>query len=345
MKTLEPKATAMKENYIYCVVMRLPERQREETRRELDTLIDDMLEEAAPPSPVSKADMARVLKTLGDPMALARQYTGGKGYLIGPVWYNHYVRVLRIALCAVGIGIAVFAIVELLRAQFALEQVPAIIGQAIGKVLGGLISAFGCITLIFAAIERVYDASSKRRPVPPAWDPEDLAEAPVRKAIISRGGAIVGIVFSVLFLVLFNAAPHIFGIYTMQDGALHVIPLFNMEMLPRLLLLINISIGCSILRDILTLLEGRYTIRLAVATLALNIAALTLSVLSLTYAGGAIWNPALTAEVQALVPAMNAPMIIGIAKQALVGIMIFAFVIDTVELWYKTLRYRVFPAA
>ena len=73
----------MIERYVYDVVRRLPQSQREDISRELRTLIDDMMEERADSGKTEQENAEEVLKELGSPFALAGKYRDSKKYLIG----------------------------------------------------------------------------------------------------------------------------------------------------------------------------------------------------------------------------------------------------------------------
>lgn len=58
--------------------------------------------------------MDQVLKSLGNPAALARRYRDGESYVVGPENYDTYLLVLKIVLISVLIGFVVSAVVGLL---------------------------------------------------------------------------------------------------------------------------------------------------------------------------------------------------------------------------------------
>ncbi|MFF2157255.1 permease prefix domain 1-containing protein [Paenibacillus chitinolyticus] len=61
------------DRYIYAVTQRLPEQQRDDIKRELQSLIEDMLEERMPTGQASKEDVESVLLELGPPNELAAE--------------------------------------------------------------------------------------------------------------------------------------------------------------------------------------------------------------------------------------------------------------------------------
>ena len=97
----------MIERYVYDVVRRLPQSQREDISRELRTLIDDMMEERADSGKTEQENAEEVLKELGSPFALAGKYRDSKKYLIGPAYYEQYWFVLKIVLIAVTVGMVI----------------------------------------------------------------------------------------------------------------------------------------------------------------------------------------------------------------------------------------------
>ena len=69
------------ERYIYAVTRRLPAKAREEVAIELRGLIEDLLEEKAQGTQVSKEHVRSVLMELGDPED-HQEYGGESRYLI-----------------------------------------------------------------------------------------------------------------------------------------------------------------------------------------------------------------------------------------------------------------------
>lgn len=95
------------DRYIYAVTQRLPEQQREDIKRELQSLIEDMLEERIPAGQASKEDVESVLLELGHPNELAAKYRGYERYLIGPMLLDTYLTTLKIVLASIVIGLSV----------------------------------------------------------------------------------------------------------------------------------------------------------------------------------------------------------------------------------------------
>src|SRR5688572_16186169 len=105
------------DRYIAEVGRHLPEKDRSDIEAEIRSLIEDMLEERG--RTVKTADekvRAETLEQLGDPQLLAAKYSPPKRYLIGPEWYEGYVKVLqRVLFTALPIFAAVTFILTLTR--------------------------------------------------------------------------------------------------------------------------------------------------------------------------------------------------------------------------------------
>ena len=78
----------LKERYIYAVTHNLPRASRQDIERELDTLIEDMLEARCGNDAPTDKDLRVVLTELGTPAELFRKYSPDAGKaLIGEGYY------------------------------------------------------------------------------------------------------------------------------------------------------------------------------------------------------------------------------------------------------------------
>ncbi len=85
----------LKERYVYAVSRLLPHKMREDISAELDTLIEDMLEERCQDRPAEEKDLRVVLAELGSPSEMANHYSPDKDKcLIGPPLFQ------RLQVCA-----------------------------------------------------------------------------------------------------------------------------------------------------------------------------------------------------------------------------------------------------
>lgn len=319
------------DRYVYAVTKRLHPSQREDIEKELRSLIEDMLAQRTE-SPGRK-DVDAVLTELGRPSALADKYRDAKKHLIGPAYFDTYLLVLKIVLAAVAFGMTVAIAVGLVF------DPPGNAGEAVGRtvssVLTALFQAFGCITIAFALAERY----GRRAPAAGNdWSPKDLEPVPARQAVIRKWEPIAGIVFSALALVLFNFAPQLLGVYV-PGHTPAVIPVFNMEAYWGTLWLIDLSIAVGIVKEIARLLAGRYTLKLAIATVALNVVSLV--VVLLIFTDPNLWNPDFAASVKpalGLAADFDLGYYLGIAGKVVIGLFVFGMVVDTVTALVRGLR-------
>ncbi|MEA5002619.1 MAG: hypothetical protein VB081_03890 [Christensenella sp.] len=345
----------MIERYIYDVTRRLPSEQREDISRELNGLIDDMMEEREANGKTTQENAEDVLKELGAPFALAEKYRDKKQYLIGPGYYEQYWFVLKIVLIAVTVGMVIASIVQgaawmidmpgATQAQL-ITNTAASVGEAFANVVMGLIQGFAWVTIFFVIIERCSVKVNIKEAVSDAWKPQDLEDKPIpaEKAIIKKGDSIAGIVFTVAVIILFNFVPYLMGIWLAgTDGVMHFIPIFNLQTLAMVLPLFNICFVLGIIREVLRVATGRHTLWLGVATTLLNIAALIIA--CSIFFNPSIWN--MDAINQA---ALIQPDVFGGALaqiNAFFGyftrffgfILVFAFGLDSAISLYKGIRY------
>ncbi len=273
------------DRYVYDVARRLPQAQRDDIEQELRGLIDDMLHTRTGDLEPTIDDVTAVLKELGQPQELAGKYRGTKRYLIGPDFFDIYWLVLKIVLAASGFGLVVALIVGNIATPP--QNAISAVAKTFGGIISGLVQAFAYVTIAFALVERF----SKSAPGKIDWNPKDLPPVPTanqRDTItIKRSEPIAGLIFGVIGLVIFNAMPWILG-YVVASDQLVSIPVFNLEVLRSMLLLINLLICLGMLKDVLRLVAGRYTLKVSVAIAAINIAMLVLNIV--IFLPPAIWN-------------------------------------------------------
>ena len=228
---MTPNEKDYMDRYIYQVIRRLSKAQRDEVRMELEELISDMY--------TDKGSMEEALTELGDPAEFAKQYQDDQRYLIGPEYFDTYLWFVKVVIVCATIPILLISLIN------AIGEMPAITAQnsasvIIRAIVDGLItgitdailscvSAFGAVTLTFAIMERKkvqfelkkeekwsLESLSGEGKTPTSrsrWTPKFLEPVPDKKAIISRGDSVVGIIFIVIFSVLLIFAPHFFAAF------------------------------------------------------------------------------------------------------------------------------------
>ena len=106
--------TDLKERYIYAVTRNLPRASRQDIERELDTLIEDMLEARCGKDAPTEKDLRVVLTELGTPAELFRKYSPDAGKaLIGEGYYPQYKGFLKLLLPLIAGGLLIAHIVLL----------------------------------------------------------------------------------------------------------------------------------------------------------------------------------------------------------------------------------------
>lgn len=274
------------DRYVYDVTRRLPQEQRADIEKELRSLIDDMLMARTGEAEPMIDDVTAVLKELGRPQELAAKYRGTKRHLIGPEFYDLYWLVLKIVLAATGIGLVIALIVSSVVTPP--ENAFSVVAQSFGGIFGGLVQAFAYVTIAFALAER-FAKDAQRLTLD--WNPKDLPPVPPLNqkdtVNIKRADPIVGLIFGVIGLIIFNAMPWILGYVTAVEG-MKSVPVFNLDVVRTMLPLIDLMICLGMLKDMIRLIAGRYTMKISVAITAINIAMLVLNIV--IFLPPAIWN-------------------------------------------------------
>ncbi|MGI5848946.1 MAG: hypothetical protein ACOX8Q_02575 [Christensenellales bacterium] len=321
--------------YIFDVIRRLPAAKRSDIEKELRSLIDDMLSDKTSGTLPTQQDIGAVLIDLGRPAELASKYTQSKRYLIGPDYFDIYILVLKIVLAATVFGTIIAQIIG-----FTVNH-PQNIGGTfavfIATVLSALVQAFAFVTIVFVLLERFI---FKNKGLKGQWKPDDLPPVPAKNIIIKRSEPIVGIVFVIVVIIIFNTAPWLMGAFAGKTA----IPIFNLTTLKSMLPLINVMLCLGILKEIFRLVSGHYSVRLAIAVTALNISALILFIC--IFAPPAIWNANFMTSLHTCygikwAASSTAASLWYAAPKVLTVLVIFGFVIDTATTIIRAFRYKI----
>lgn len=272
------------ERYIYEAVRKVPKRQRKEMEMELRELIEDMSE---------TMPMKEVLLKMGSPKDFAKQYREDSGYIIGPEYYDDYLWVMKVVLICVESSVLLSGIIGILLHEGAYVEL-------FGKLTGNLILAgfavVGAVTLIFAVLQRRkirVEINEKKK-----WSPEKLSPIPVKKARISRGDSIVGIVFLVLFSALLAFAPQLFSAYSVKGEELQYVSIFNLEKWELILPVFLLSLFISLTDEVIRLVVGRYCQIVMISNLIANTLQILFAVILLKVLP--FWNPEFPEKVKTM---------------------------------------------
>lgn len=319
------------DRYIYAVARKLPQKQRADIEKEIRTLIDDMLEEY-PEELSEEAKISKVLLKLGDPEKLADNYREAKRYLIGPQLYDNYIFMLKIVSYAILLGISIATVVG---GFFDSTINPAkVITSYIATLVGALTQGFAWVTIGFAATE-YYGVDLKDKDFAKGeWSLSALPQIPEKEQLISRVGSAFGILFGTVFASIFYFAPQVFAAY-LRSG--DYIPLFDLAVLSRYKYLIILVFILGILKEIFKLIEGRWSLRLAVALTVLSVASLVFSLALFTAPG--LWNEAfLSTIMNHLDGGKDAMKIFNLPLGAII-LLVFGHVTEIASAVYKGFKF------
>lgn len=320
--------------YVYEVVKRVPKEQREEIELELRELIGDMSENMT---------LEQIFVKLGDPAVFARKYREDKNYVIGPEYYDNFVWVMEIVLICTWAGILISSVVQCIVDY---REIVNVIASGLSNVIMGTISAFGCVTLAFAVMERQkIKVDLKRERV---WTPELLNPIPDKKARISRGDCIASIVFIILFSCLLIFAPQFFGAYSVKSGELAYVPFFNMEKWKFILPIFLMGMAAGFVDEIIKLVSGCYCRIVMLSSIITNALGILFSVIVLKVMP--FWNTNFASEVAEqfddtfkLKVFWQNKQVLGWDGQRLsnivLAIIVAASILEIAVTVYKTLRY------
>ncbi len=316
------------ERYIYAVTKQLPKKQREDVAQELRGLIDDMLNERCGEITPTEKDIRIVLTELGTPQELSAQYDeDAKKCLIGHPYYSTYKFVLKIVLFAAAVGITIANLMlQLVEPQ---EWFSAITGW-LEMLYNTLLATFAIVTLLFAFFYR------KGVQITEPFNFDKLPPVPKRTKELSKRECIAGMVFIVIFVVVFLAVPQIMGFHIDRNGLR--IPMFSVSALRETWYIIILFAICGMIRESVKLLEGRYNKPVLIVATVTNAISAILSIWWLT--GFKLIHPEFLANVATLFEGEDAFVINLFSNFQLyfLIIMLFALILDSVEVAIKTLR-------
>lgn len=214
-RTLRPNEWI--DRYVAEISRMLPAGKRADVEAEIRSLMEDELASR----PVADEGAAlEILRTFGPPAQVALRY-GATQYLVGPVLYPIFMKVLRIVL-AVTFVIGVFGLAISLPATGAARE----IAQSLGSIVMALFQAGGTVVLIFAIIERAQRSSVQK--ASESWDPRSLAAVEDYDRA-STGDLVATMVFTIVALLVFNFYLGALGRYWSPETGWVSFPLFSAE--------------------------------------------------------------------------------------------------------------------
>jgi hypothetical protein len=248
------------ERYVYDVARRLPEKDREDVKKELRANIYDMLPEGASDDAVKK-----VLYELGSPVSLAEKYRTHPRYLISPAYFDEYVAALKWILPLVGVLVMLigFAVGAFDAAKATVENLPLIISGIISKgVSMGVSAAFQALVWTTIGFVIAEHGGAKKKVGEHGWRIEDLPEAQNAKAGIPLSEGIAELVLSVIFSVfaiLFCTGRLPFAMMFSQGGVVFY-NIFSQSFLNILVPFILVSLLLAVVQAAAKIKDRRWSV-------------------------------------------------------------------------------------
>lgn len=266
------------DRYVTEVGKHLPRKQRADIEAEIRSTLLDMLEERGQASSESEAAVVALLKEYGEPRKVAASYHPTP-YLIGPRLFPIFELVVKIVLSVLlGVMVLTFGF-TVVRSGMTQPEMVGALGKLVLQFLNGAIAAFGNIVLVFAIIERVAPAT-KLEEAEEAWDPQQLAREP-DPDWVKIGEEIFEVLFSVAFLVIFNAYPEKVGFLILSGEGWKLIPVLT-EAFFRYLPWLNLISAVQIALNVYLLREGAWQTSTRLVSLGLKLATAVVALFMLT---------------------------------------------------------------
>ncbi len=313
------------ERYVYAVTKRLNRKQRADVAKELETLIDDMLLERCGELVPSEKDIRVVLTELGTPQELYAKYDpDADKCLIGQPYFSTYKIVISIVWVAVAVGMGVSSLILLMLGQWSPWEM---VGNFLANTFQGLTSAFAVVTLLFVYLER--------KGISMEQSLNDLPPVPKKTKEISLWESIAGIVFCVVFLVIFLWVPEVLGI--VRDDAGGYLPLFDVKAIRDGWYYIAAFGLLGIAGESVKLLERRYNKKVMTVTVVTNVLSGVVAILWLT--GENTLHSAYHSYIQSLFAGNDIAIgLLGNFHLFFLAILLFALAMDTAETVYRTIK-------
>ncbi len=242
------------DRYIQHVGKHLPEKSREDVKREIRSLLEDSLEDRSRElgRPIDEALTVDMLKEFGRPEKMAASYTPER-YLISPRIYPIFWLVVRIVMTVLFAIMLVKLFIGVTQADANFVQ---LIIQTVTGFASGALSALGNIVIIFAVIQYLAPDLSKELDKDDDWDPLKMEKIEDDQEL-SRFEQVFEITFSVIGLAVFNFFPELLGISFLKNGEWIFLPAFSQTFF-SFLPWINALWGAEIVLGLFLLIQGRW---------------------------------------------------------------------------------------
>ncbi|PKN91401.1 MAG: hypothetical protein CVU44_20015 [Chloroflexi bacterium HGW-Chloroflexi-6] len=316
------------DRYISHVGKHLPEKSREDLKREIRSLVEDTLEDRSKElgRPVDEALTVDVLKEFGRPEKMAASYVPER-YLISPRMFPIFWLVVRIVA-------SVLLAIMLVKLFIGFGQADANYAQLLIQMVidfaAGAISAFGNIVLVFAAIQYFIPELGQQLDKEDEWNPLKMEKIESDDEL-SRFEQVFGITFSVIGLALFNFFPELLGFGFVNNGEWMMLPAFSKAFFSYLPW-INLIWGAEIILSLFLLIQGRW--QAGTRWVSLGIKFMSIALAGFMLAGPSLisLNPEELARAEIGFTLENATRLISLLEQGIKGTLILVIVLGGFEI-------------
>lgn len=309
----------LQERYIAAGLKHIPPAEKDGVEKAMRRIIAERLQERGDASEETERE---VLRGLGSPRILAEKQLKEPPHLIGPELYGTYFLIVKIVMIVAVIGTLIGNTVDFIVNG---ETILRYIAQSFAAAIGVAIGAFGWVTLVFAIMEKTAKQKILTE-IQEDWSLADLPEKEAPQKPFSRVGVIIGIIFTVLFIILVNQYSHLVGFYYTMDGSREMIPILNQEVFRSYLPYINGMLVLQLLFSASKLVFRKWTYPVATANLILNV--LSFVLLWYILQDAAILNPELVAKIA---EATDGQRVLNTAFNSIKAVFLFIFLLDSFE--------------
>ncbi|MGE7920599.1 HAAS signaling domain-containing protein [Viridibacillus sp. NPDC093762] len=255
------------DKYIHEVTRRLSQKDRAAIALELKAIIEEML-----PSGFTEEDVKEALVKLGDPAVLAKTYLEKPMYLIGPLYYQSYISLLK-TIVPIAMTIALIAFVIEFAFSYEGDEallmvVLTLVGNGIGMLLEVAIQVFFWLTLIFALLERFAKEPKKELLTGlEKWTLNDLKKVQLttKHKSISKYAFFGSLVWTAIWVSIYFNADRLIGVYLKrEDDLIFKYPTFNQQILNDFWILIVIIAVLGIALSLFKRIQGQWTKKVVV---------------------------------------------------------------------------------
>ena len=323
----------LQERYIAAGLKHIPPTEKDGVEKAMRRIIAERLQERGNASEETERE---VLRGLGSPRILAEKQLKEPPHLIGPELYGTYMLIVKIVMTVAVIGTLIGNTVDFIVNDVELLRYFAI---SFATAISAAIGAFGWVTLVFAIMEKTAKQKILTE-IQEDWSLADLPEKEKPQKPFSRVGVIIGIIFTVLFIILVNQYSQLLGFYYTLDGSIQeMIPMLNQEVFRSYLPYINGMLVLQLLFSASKLVFRKWTYPVATANLILNV--LSFVLLWFILQDTAILNPELVTKIG---EATDGQRVLNTAFNSIKAVFLFIFLLDSFEGFHDAYKNSKKPA-